>query len=112
MGCSQVISPRRVGSGGWNGRDRLGRKTAAGRTQGVEALVGRDAVKPRTQRRPLLETGQAPPGRQQRLLQHVFGVGQRTGQPIAVHPQLPPVRLDKRAERPLLSRPGRAPRMA
>ncbi len=84
-------------------RHRAGRDAPPGRAQRVEALVGRDAVQPRAQRRPLLEAGQAPPGGQQRLLQQVLGVGQRPGQPVAVHLQFPAVRLHQGAERLLLA---------
>ena len=46
-----------------------------------------------------LEAGEAEPGRQQRLLQRVLGVLQRTEHAVAVHLQFAAVRLDQVGER-------------
>jgi hypothetical protein len=58
-----------------------------------------DAVQPAPKRRPLPEAWQALPGRQQRLLEQVLGVGQRAQDPVAVHLQFAAVRLDQLAKR-------------
>jgi hypothetical protein len=50
-------------------------------------------------RRPLREAWQALPGRQQRLLEQVLGVGQRAQDPVAVHLQFAAMRLDQLAKR-------------
>ena len=80
---------------GWH---RLGRYAPPGCPPRVQALVGRDAVQPGPHRGPALESRQAPPGRQQGLLEHVLGVGERAEQPVAVHLQLTPERADQFAE--------------
>ncbi len=85
------------------GRRGFGRDPAARGPPGVEALVGRDAVQPGTDRGALGEAGQAAPGRQERLLQHVLGVGQRAEHPVAVHLQFAPVRVGELAECPLIA---------
>jgi hypothetical protein len=65
----------------------------------VEAAVGGDAVQPGARRGPSLERVEAAPGREQHLLQHVVGVGERAEQAVAVQAQLAAVRLDQVAER-------------
>src|SRR4030095_456713 len=58
-----------------------------------------DAIQPGADRRPLLEAGEAEPGRQQSLLHRVLGVLQRTEHAVAVQLQLAPVGLDQRRKR-------------
>ena len=70
----------------------LGRP-AAGRATRVEAGVGGDPVEPGSQRGVSLEPPEAPPGGQQGLLKGVLGILHRTEHPVAVHPELAPVRL-------------------
>jgi hypothetical protein len=74
----------------------------------VQAAVGRDPVQPRPRRGPLGETGEALPCGQHRVLQSVLGVLQRPEHPVAVHPQLTPVRLGQLPER--VAVPGARPR--
>ena len=82
--------------------------SAAGRTQHVEAPVGGDLVEPGAQRGALLgETAEGLPGGQQRVLQRVLGVLQGPEHPVAMHLQLPPVRLGQLPER--LAIPGPRP---
>jgi len=78
----------------------------AGRAARVEALVGGDPVEPRPHRGAPLEPGQAPPGGQQRVLHGVLGVLDGAEHPVAVHQQLPPVRLGQLAERVTVADPG------
>jgi hypothetical protein len=62
-----------------------------------------DLVQPRAQRGTLLEAGQVLPGCQQRLLQHILGVLQRSEHPVTMHPQLTPVRADELSESVVVS---------
>src|SRR5471030_479752 len=61
----------------------LGR-TSARRPARVEAPVGGDPVEPGAQRGASLETSKALPGGQQRVLQGVLGVLERSEHPVAV----------------------------
>jgi hypothetical protein len=65
----------------------------------IEAGVGGDPVEPGPQRRAALEPGEVAPGAQERLLHQVLGVLDRAEHPVAVHPQLAPVRLHQLGER-------------
>ena len=56
--------------------------------QQVEADVGRDAVEPRADRRAALETVEAPPGADKRVLHRVLGLERRAEHPVAVGGQL------------------------
>ena len=71
----------------------------AGRAACVQAPVGGDPVQPGAERGALLEPGEALPGGQQRVLHGVLGVLQGAEHPVAVHLQLPPVRLGQLTER-------------
>ena len=64
----------------------------------VKAGIGGDAVEPRPQGGTLLEPRKPAPRCQQSLLEHVFGVGQRTQHAVAVSQQLPAVRVGERAK--------------
>ena len=70
----------------------LGR-APAGRAARVEAPGRGDPVQPGAERGPALEPAKALPGRQHRVLQGVLGVLQGPEHPVAVHLQLPAVRL-------------------
>ena len=85
----------------------LGR-APAGRAQRVEAPVGGDPVEPGADRGASLEPAEALPGGQQRVLQGVLGVLEGAEHPVAVHLQLPAVRLGQLAER--VAVPGPRPR--
>jgi hypothetical protein len=78
-----------------------------GRTKGVEASVGGDAVEPGAQRGPFLEPCEALPGAQQRVLQGVLGVLEGSEHPVAVHLQFSAVRFGQLLER--LTVPGARP---
>ena len=84
----------------------LGR-APAGRTARVEAPVGGDPVEPRADRGPFLEPSEALPCGHQRLLEDVLGVLEGSEHPVAVHLELPAVRLDQLLER--LAVPGARP---
>ena len=85
----------------------LGRAPAR-RAARVEAPVGGDLVQPGAQRGAFLgEPADALPGGQHRLLDGVLGVGEGSEHPVAVHLQLPPVRLGQLPER--LAIPGPRP---
>jgi hypothetical protein len=75
-----------------------GRASTRGTTR-VEAPVGGDWVEPGADRGASLEPLEALPGGQQRFLQGVLGVVDRTQDPIAVHQQLPPVGCGQLSER-------------
>ena len=81
------------------GRWRAHQRAPASRPQRVQAAAGGDPVQPGPDRRASLEPGQAPPGRQQRVLQRVLGVLHRAEDPVAVHLQLAPVGIDELAKR-------------
>ena len=77
------------------------------RTARVEAPVGGDLVQPGAQRGAFLsESADALPGGQHRLLDGVLSVGEGAEHPVAVHLQLPPVRLRQLPES--LAIPARA----
>ncbi len=102
------LDPDRVGHAG--GLGRLGHhrhlpRAAAAVAQRVQAAVDRDAVQPGAHRGPALESGQAAPGRQQGLLQHVLGVGYRAEDLVAVRQQLAPVGVGELTECLLIARP-------
>ena len=84
----------------------LGR-APAGRAERVEAPVGGDPVQPGADRGAPLEPAEALPGGQQRVLQGVLGVLEGAEHPVAVHLQLPAVRLGQLPER--LAVPGPRP---
>jgi hypothetical protein len=71
----------------------------AGRAMRVEAPVGGDPVEPGADRGAPLESSEALPGSQQRVLEGVLGVLEGSEHPVAVHLQLPAVRLGQRSER-------------
>ena len=103
--------PRRAGSARavrLRGRPTPWPGVGAADAQRVEAPVGGDPVEPRAHRRAALEPVEALPGGQQRVLQRVLGVLERAEHPVAVHLQLPAVRLGQRAERLAVAgpRPG------
>src|SRR5215218_6699785 len=77
----------------------LGGRASAGRAARVEAPVGGDPVEPGAQRGPSLKRSEALPGGQQRVLERVLGVLEGSEHPVAVHLQLPPVRLGQLSER-------------
>src|SRR5208282_2939908 len=71
----------------------------AGRATRAEAPVGGDPVKPGADRGASLEPAEALPGGQQRVLDSVLGIGEGSEHPVAVHLQLPAVRLGHLPER-------------
>ena len=82
-------------------RDRLARgaqvhraRAALTRAQHVEADVRRDAIQPGAERRPALESVEALPGAQHRLLDRVLRLERRAQHPVAVSGQLSPVLLE------------------
>ena len=85
----------------------LGPSSAGGTTR-VEAPVGGDAVQPGADRGTFLEPSEALPGGQHRLLQGVLGVLEGSEHPVAVHLELPTVRLGQLSERVAVAcpRPG------
>ncbi len=75
-------------------------------TPRVEAPVGGDLVQPGAQRGAFLGVpADALPGGQHRFLDGVFGVGEGSEHPVAVHLQLPPVRPGQLPERLAISGP-------
>src|SRR5262249_54625263 len=83
-------------------------RAPARRAARVEAPVGGDRVQPGAQRRAFLsEPADALPGGQHRLLDGVLGVLEGSEHPVAVHLQLPPMRLGQLPER--LAIPGPRP---
>jgi hypothetical protein len=72
----------------------------------VETRVRRDPVEPRAEGGTALEGPAPAPRPQERLLHQVLRLLERAEHPVAVHPQLPPVALDKLGERRLIARPG------
>jgi hypothetical protein len=71
----------------------------------VERRVRRDPVQPRAQRAAALEAAEPAPRAQERLLQGILRVMDRSEHPVAVGVQLGPVRLDQPPE--LVLRVGR-----
>ena len=82
----------------------LGR-ASAGRAKRVEAPVGGDPVEPGAERGASLESSEALPGGQERLLQGVLGVLEGSEHPVAVHLQLSAVRFGQLSERVAVSGP-------
>jgi len=80
----------------------------AGRAQGVEAPVGGDLVQPGADRGASLEPAEPLPGGQQRVLDSVLGVLERSEHSVAVDLQLPAVMLGQFLEG--LAVPGLRPR--
>lgn len=62
------------------------------RGQQLKTSVRGDAVQPRAQRAPLLETGKTSPSAQQSFLQRIVGVRNRAEHAVAVGVELTPVR--------------------
>ena len=60
-------------------------RASVGRAERVEAPVGGDPIQPCADRGAFLETCEALPGGQQRVLKGVLGVLQRSEHPVAVH---------------------------
>ena len=77
--------------------------------QHVEADVRRDAIEPRPQCRTALESIEAPPGADQRLLDGVLGLEGRSQHPVAVAGQLRPVLLEPLLQRLLCRFDGHRP---
>src|SRR5262249_19206399 len=69
------------------------------RAKRVEALVGGDPVEPCAHRGALLETGEAAPGGEQRVLQCVLGVLERSEHAVTVRVELAPMRIGQLPER-------------
>jgi len=83
-------------------RHRLVPQRPAGVTaQEVQAGVGSDPVQPAAEGGLSLEALALAPGLEEGLLHHVLGVVVRAEHAVAVHLQLPPVRLHQPGERPL-----------
>ena len=102
-----LVEPGRLGRFHAGHVPLLGR-APAGRAARVEAPVGGDLVQPGAQRGASLdEPADALPGGQQRVLEGVLGVLEGSEHPVAVHLQLPPVRLGQLPER--LAIPGPRP---
>ena len=64
----------------------------------VEARIGGNAVEPPPHCGTLLKSRKPAPRCQESLLEHVFGVGQRTQHAVAVSQQLPTVRVGELAK--------------
>ena len=94
-------APRRLGDR--DVRRHLDLRSPPSRPEHVEGTVGRHRVEPRADRGSLLESPQAAPGREQRLLHRVLRVLQRPEDPVAVHVQLRPEGLDHLVERVLIA---------
>ena len=79
----------------------------------VQADVRRDPVEPRAERRPALESAQALPGTEERLLDGVLGLEHRAEHPVAVAGELaavrPPARSRARCGRGSFLPPPSAP---
>ena len=104
------LQPQRLTPAGrLGGQERwpvgFGPRPAAAGPQRVQAPVGRDPVQPGAQRGPSLVLAEPPPGGQQGLLQHVFGVLHRTEDPVAVQLKLASVRAGQLIERPVVPAP-------
>ena len=74
----------------------------------IEAAVGGDSVEPCAEGGAPLEVVEAAPGREEGLLEHVFGVLQRAEDPVAVQLELTPVGVGELPERQLIARTGAA----
>ena len=99
-GSSHTTSPNPVGSGGstpGTSHAFAGRRPASAAR--VEAPVGGDPVEPGAERGAALERAEALPGGEQRVLEGVLGVLEGTEHPVAVHLELPAVRLGQLPER-------------
>ena len=108
QGVRVRFEPEQVAEPGGRGRFKAGRRCGhgrapAGRPQRVQAPAGGDPVQPGPHRGAPLESGQALPGRQQRILLRVLGVVHRAENPVAVHLQLAPVRVDQLGKRVAVS---------
>src|SRR5207248_11768744 len=68
--------------------DLLGQQAAWAARERRQAGIRRDAIQPRSRRRLLLKGGPRPPGPEQRLLDQVLSVQNRTQHAVAVHVQL------------------------
>ena len=79
---------------------------SARRPARVETPVGGDPVEPGADRGASLEPVETLPGGQQRLLEGVLGVLKGSEHPIAVHLQLPTMRLRQLPERAAVARPA------
>ena len=111
-GVGKWLEPYQFTEPGRFGRFNLGHVPLPGRASArrptrVEAPVGGDPVEPGADRGASLESSEALPGGQQRVLEGVLGVLQGTEHPVAVHLQLSTVRLGQLAER--LAVPGPCP---
>src|SRR4029450_4001165 len=73
----------------------------------IETAICGDSIEPRPERGTALELTEATPGREQGLLEHVFGVLQRAEDPIAVQLKLAPGRGRSAPGRPARRRHGR-----
>src|SRR5205823_3230629 len=82
-----------------------GLRPATGGADQVEASVRRNAIQPGTQRRASLEPAEPLPRREQRVLQRVLRVVNRTEHPVAVRVELLTVRVGQFAERLAIARP-------
>jgi hypothetical protein len=74
----------------------------------IEAAVGGDSVEPRAEGGAPLEVVEAAPGREEGLLEHVFGVLERAEDPVAVQLELAPEGVGELPERQLIARTGAA----
>jgi hypothetical protein len=75
------------------------RRAAARGSARVETLVGGNPIQPGAKRRAFLEATEALPYGQQRVLERVLGVLEGSEHPVAVHLQLPPIRVGESTER-------------
>ena len=90
--------------------DVLGQQAAWPARERRQAGVRRDAIQPRSRRRLLLKGGPRPPGSEQRLLDQVLSVQNRTHHAVAVHVQLAAVRPDQVLERLLVDNQSAIPK--
>ena len=77
-------------------------RASAVRPQGIERAIGGDPVQPSPKRGALLEPWKAPPGGEQRLLEHVLRLLDRADDPVDVQLQLAPVGIGQLAKRVLV----------
>jgi hypothetical protein len=106
------LEPERLGAA--RRRRRLGhRRNLLGGSsrfaaEQIEAAVAGDSVEPRAEGRAPLELVEAAPGREQGLLEHVFGVLQRAEDPVAMELELAPEGVGQLPERQLIAVTGAA----
>jgi hypothetical protein len=106
------LEPKRLGE--TRRRRRLGHRrnllggSARVAAEKIETAICGDSIEPRSERGTALELTEATPGREQGLLEHVFGVLQRAEDPIAVQLKLAPEGVGQLPEGQLVAVTGAA----